>query len=183
MIGGPCKECKCKLTEENAAKKNRKYFRNICKKCRSKEVARYNTGNEKRKKYMRVYARRKGIVKEYPCEYCDNLCYKKYKRAFCSDKCRFLSYVTKTKTCWLWTGAKIRRGYGRLCFKGCKTCAAHRVAHILFIGEIPAGMLVCHSCDNPSCVNPEHLWIGTHRDNFNDMIKKGRHRHQKGVLI
>ena len=83
-----CKKCDCVLTINNAAKKNKKYFRNICKKCRSKEVMAFNKDNDKRKAYMREYIRRIGRVKQYPCEHCGKLCYKKYAKAFCSDKCR-----------------------------------------------------------------------------------------------
>jgi hypothetical protein len=169
-----CKECKCVLTIENAAKKNKKYYRNICKPCRSKEVSKSYAGNEKRKSYMREYIRRKGIVKEYPCEYCEKPCYKKYAKAFCSDECRFMSYVKKTDECWEWTGAKNRGAYGRFSFVGIKSIAAHRASYLLFVGEIIENMCVCHTCDNPSCVNPEHLWLGTTQENTKDMVKKGR---------
>jgi hypothetical protein len=91
-------------------------------------------------------------------------------------KQRFLSRTNKTETCWLWTGQNVR-GYGTL-YDGGRTRRANRVAYELFIGEIPEGMLVCHSCDNPSCVNPEHLWLGTCSDNMKDCVNKGRHQAQ-----
>lgn len=76
--------------------------------------------------------------------------------------------------CWIWTGATIPQGYGCLRrFK--KTLKAHRVSFELFKGKISSGLHVCHRCDNPSCVNPEHLFLGTNVDNMNDKKAKGRH--------
>jgi hypothetical protein len=169
-----CKHCAIELTTENAAKKNAFYFRNECKKCRSKEMMNYHTGNLKRKAYMNDYNRRIGKVKQYPCETCSVLCYKKYKKAFCSDMCRFLSYVDKTETCWLWNGGKGRKGYGKFSFRGNKTAVASRVSYELFHGPVEENMFVCHTCDVPLCVNPEHLWMGTHQENMMDMTQKGR---------
>ena len=74
--------------------------------------------------------------------------------------------------CWLWQGGVARR-YGVIKIEG-KTKRVHRVVWELNNGSIPDGMFVCHSCDVPRCVNPEHLFIGTHTDNMRDMIQKGR---------
>lgn len=92
---------------------------------------------------------------------------------------RFMAKVDKTKTCWLWTGSKVAKGYGKIRTTSNKYDApecAHRVAYKLFIGDIPYGYLVCHKCDNPSCVNPNHLFLGTYTDNVHDMISKGRRK-------
>jgi hypothetical protein len=90
---------------------------------------------------------------------------------------RFISKVIKTKTCWLWNGAKYRFGYGHFRRKINNKWImykAHRYAYEYYKEEIPANFLVCHTCDNSSCVNPEHLWIGTHKQNTRDMENKGR---------
>ena len=81
--------------------------------------------------------------------------------------------------CHLWTAAVDQRGYGRFGFrphgeKNYRAVAASRVAWELYVGPVPKGMEVCHHCENPACVNPEHLFLGTHKDNMNDRDRKGR---------
>ena len=75
--------------------------------------------------------------------------------------------------CILWTGAVARRGYGKLRVKN-RVTAAHRVAYELAHGPVPPGMFVCHRCDVPSCINPAHLFAGTHQQNMDDMTAKRR---------
>ena len=92
---------------------------------------------------------------------------------------RFMQKVNKTETCWLWTGALNSRGYGSFGVYG-KATSAHRYSYEHFKGKIPEGMIVCHSCDVPACVNPDHLWVGTYLDNSRDCIRKGRFRQSAG---
>lgn len=87
-------------------------------------------------------------------------------------KPRLLRNIERVGTCWLWTGSKDRDGYGVLTI-GRKQFRANRISYSEFKGS-PDGMLVCHTCDQPSCINPEHLFLGSPRDNTQDMIKKGR---------
>lgn len=108
-----------------------------------------------------------------------------------SLKERFLekTVILSKKKCWLWSGSQDGRGYGHLGRGiGTKIIKAHRASYIIFVGKIPKGFMVCHKCDVPSCVNPNHLFIGTSKDNANDRDRKGRQKtplgekHGKSVL-
>jgi hypothetical protein len=90
---------------------------------------------------------------------------------------RFFSYVDYSEGCWNWTGNKTKEGYGKFTVKH-KHIRAHRWAYEYFRG--PLGEMHClHECDNPSCVNPFHLWLGTNKENLDDMLIKNRHHYKK----
>lgn len=96
-----------------------------------------------------------------------------------SDIERFWSKVDKSggeDVCWIWKEGKCRNGYGKFWAQN-MTIRAHRASFIISKGKIPSDKpYVCHTCDNPSCVNPRHLFAGSNMDNVNDMISKGRIR-------
>ncbi len=90
---------------------------------------------------------------------------------------RFWLKVDKTPTCWLWTAAKDSDGYGKF-----DRTRAHRASWTMANGPIPEGLYVCHRCDNPTCVRPDHLFLGTNTDNMRDKAEKQRGTPRNSVL-
>ena len=118
--------------------------------------------------YERKFSRRKR-----PCPQCGNPCKPRVRMCLAcwraSREDRFWAKVKKTNSCWLWMGGRDIEGYGRFSHG-----QAHRVAWELSRGPISTGLVVCHHCDTPACVNPDHLFVGTQRDNRLDCVRKGR---------
>ena len=89
---------------------------------------------------------------------------------------RFMKYIDKStsyKGCWLWTGAKNDKNYGNFRVAK-KIISTHRLSWLLFKGPLLANLCILHKCDNPPCINPDHLWMDTHQANMDDMFAKGR---------
>lgn len=115
------------------------------------------------------------------CRYCKNS-FEPMGRSlvYCSLKCRFWSKVIKRgpDECWDWTASKIPKGYGMFKYKG-HLVKAHRFVWFLTYGSIPGNLHVLHKCDNESCCNPSHIFLGTQTDNSIDMVRKFRQWNQK----
>jgi hypothetical protein len=106
--------------------------------------------------------------------FCSLACANEAQRTDLSD--RFWAKVQKTDTCWLWTGTLRPHGYGEMSIGRRGFVRAHRLSWVLHHGPIPDEAWVLHRCDNTRCVNPDHLFLGTPKDNTQDMLHKGRHR-------
>lgn len=163
-----CKFCSIKLNSENARlRKESKYgMRPECKSCYNEQTRPKARLNPRIDHYLKIVPK--------PCENCDQLCRSQLKRSFCSDICRFFSYVStdNDNDCWTWRENKRDKdGYGKFIVKT-KWLRAHRFSYEYYKESIPKNLYVCHSCDNPPCVNPSHLWIGDNRENQLDRYNK-----------
>jgi hypothetical protein len=96
----------------------------------------------------------------------------KYKKIPAED--RFWKKVDKSGDCWEWKASKTELGYGQFYPEHGSPVKAHRYSYSISVGDIPINMCVCHTCDNPGCVNPGHLWVGSITDNAQDKVRKGR---------
>lgn len=104
--------------------------------------------------------------------FCSRICSGLYRRRTLNEI--LFSHVEKSSDCWEWTGATVEFGYGVLSQANGKHWLAHRLSWVIHFGDIPNGLQVCHKCDNPACIRPDHLFLGTQKDNVQDALKKGR---------
>lgn len=95
---------------------------------------------------------------------------------------RFWTQVQKGDGCWSWRNKPNKKGYGRVHWYG-EIWLAHRLSWVLHHGPIPHGLYICHHCDNPICVRPDHLFLGTPKDNAADMARKGRASRNTGAAV
>lgn len=111
-------------------------------------------------------------VKRGYAKYCSRQCYGLHLRALPkrSLESRFWQRVDTSGECWIWQGGRDTSGYGKLT----PDSRAHRISWELNVGPVPEGLWVLHRCDNPPCVRPDHLFLGTLQDNVADMVSKGR---------
>ena len=106
------------------------------------------------------------------CRHCARSFVGERSSRWCSTECRLMGAAIPNGECLEWRQDRTRRGYGRARYEG-KRVEAHRLAYRLFVGD-PGERYVLHSCDNRCCINPKHLSLGTHQDNMDDMVAKGR---------
>ena len=175
-----CRDCgiEKELTEFFKSLGNKDNRQTWCKKCHRVRMKKWENNNQE--KLKQIWKQRSFKISKRTCEICQKEYVRNSRELGCSLKCRFLNAVTKNEEtgCWEWKKSLNARGYGQMNVNG-KNREMHRLGYEIFNGEISEGLYVLHKCDNRKCCNPDHLWLGTQKDNIQDMIKKGRRRAPK----
>jgi len=172
-----CIKCNIEKDENEFYKQvNKKLRIGTCKKCHNEIMTKWQKDNpDKAKKAWTKFNRKR--CKGRICEYCGQNYKIANSQKGCSLKCRFeLSHEKKENGCWHWLKASRKRRkhkYGQISING-KHVSAHRFSYELHRGNVIDDLMVLHTCDNPICVNPEHLYLGNHQQNMNDMNQRGR---------
>jgi hypothetical protein len=143
----------------------------ICSECKmekdEKEIIHGKKCRECRKKYLKKNSTRNYSKK---CTYCSQIFHKVTNIKECSLKCYLLNRIEKKEECWLWTKQLNMWGYGKCQWKK-SNMIAHRASFLCFKGDIPENFLILHSCRNRKCINPDHLRLGSHKENMQDRSK------------
>jgi hypothetical protein len=146
--------------------------RNECVECLRKKHKKWRDSNPgvNRRYYDKQYEKTRFQF----CRHCEER-YRLYNSGgYCSKKCYILGKIEKQENgCWEWLGAINVLGYGKASIYD-KEILAHRLSYEIFVGKIPTGLILRHTCDNRKCINPVHLIPGTYKENTRDMIDKGR---------
>ena len=150
----------------------------ICNKCNlENKIKKPNLQCEKcLNNYKNEWSRKK---KNRLCSYCKKPYIPKGKDKQCSLHCKLLGNITKNGDCWEWNLCQGRGGYGKITINR-KTKPTHKVSFEFFKKEFDKELLVCHKCDNRKCINPDHLWQGTQKENIEDCIRKNRKNTKSG---
>lgn len=169
-----CTKCKIEKSADQFHFKMKKFniLRSECKLCSKKRSDDWRKKNpEKIKLYDDKYKKQNYLSE---CINCKKVFTKKNQLETCSVKCYIEGYSKKTVGgCWEWQKGISPSGYGVSTFEG-KQYRTHKLSYLIFKGEIKEGLLVCHKCDNPICCNPEHLFLGSPKQNMLDCSQKGR---------
>jgi len=161
---------RCGQEKEDKYKTNGSY----CKKCSVERVREYE--NQNPEKYKQMLERFRLKKQTQKCIICNNVFIRNRGEKVCSIKCKLISYSKINDSgCWIYP-TKNSKGYSQFNFRGEKGLG-HRISYREFKGKLEPSLCVCHKCDTPQCVNPDHLFLGTYKENIADGINKGRIKH------